>query len=337
MTDSLLQNLPGVSLPVSAVSSRLREMWDRPGGGTGLAPSEFRASQMNLVILLGDSTSPAQAAQVFETAVTFAQRYPSRIIVLTPEAHLPGESPLEAKLYAQCFVGKSYREMCCCEGLLLGYQPGNETFVENQVSIWIETDLPVALWAHQFPVERLPLSFPNLLQSARRVVYDSAAQPLSAAPPEDGADRSSWVDLAFARTLPIRQSLGSLLSRFAPDLLFRGATALEVGFRPEHAAEAASLTRWFRQALTACRQAEKPSAVPQPIPIHTAPADSSPPLDADYAFAWESSEGLSFSLKVDFGKGKLQVSTRLGETREAVTLPAQPLSPAAALSEAVFF
>ena len=39
---------------------------------------------MNLVLHLGREVSPEQARERFEVAVRFAQRYPSRIIVLLP-------------------------------------------------------------------------------------------------------------------------------------------------------------------------------------------------------------------------------------------------------------
>src|SRR5690606_31892939 len=125
---------------VSAVTKTLREMWKVSHDSGQDAPSEFRASQMNLILHFGLSTTGEEARKAFDSAVSFAQRYPCRIIVLCPEEKKEGESILEGKLCSQCFIGDDQRQMCCCEALILSYPTKESGFLDNQVSIWLESE-----------------------------------------------------------------------------------------------------------------------------------------------------------------------------------------------------
>ncbi|MEM7792628.1 MAG: hypothetical protein AAF546_14580, partial [Verrucomicrobiota bacterium] len=130
----LIDTLPGIELPVSEVTRRLATMWEVE---TTSSLSEFRASQMNLVLHFGLDVSAEEARERFDTVIQFAQRYPSRIIILCPERDRKDGS-MTAKLFSQCYIGESHREMCCCEALLLGYTSEDFGYLSNQVSIWLE-------------------------------------------------------------------------------------------------------------------------------------------------------------------------------------------------------
>ena len=106
------------------------------------SPSEFRASQMNLVLHFGLDVNEADARARFDTVIRFAQRYPSRIIVLCPTRE--EGAGMRAKLFSQCYIGETHREMCCCEACCCyKSKPG---YLANQVSIWLEGDLPRYHW-----------------------------------------------------------------------------------------------------------------------------------------------------------------------------------------------
>ena len=134
----LIDVLPGLHLPVSEVTDRLEHMWESDASGS---PSAFRASQMNVVLHFGWEVTPEEAHERFDTLLAFAQRYPSRIIVLCPSRSI-SDGSMRAKLFSQCYIGDTHREMCCCEALLLAYQPENCGHLGNQVSVWLEPDLP---------------------------------------------------------------------------------------------------------------------------------------------------------------------------------------------------
>ena len=67
---SIIHNLPGISTPVSAISHTLREMWQSDPGTIDSPPSDFRASQLNLVIHLGEQTTTGEAWPFLPPAFT---------------------------------------------------------------------------------------------------------------------------------------------------------------------------------------------------------------------------------------------------------------------------
>src|SRR5690606_27011084 len=128
----LIDALPGVELPVGEVTNHLASMWETGPSGS---PSEFRASQMNVVLHFGLEVTPEEARERFDSLIRFAQRYPSRIIVLCP-SRTRDDGTMASKLFSQCYIGDSHREMCCCEALLLSYKSENFGYLSNQVSVW---------------------------------------------------------------------------------------------------------------------------------------------------------------------------------------------------------
>lgn len=327
---SAIDPLPGIELPVSEVSGRLRAMWDQTDetGGRTRAPSEFRASQMTLILLLGGNTTTEEALRSFETAVEFSQRHPSRIIVLAPDSSLGADNPLRAKLYAQCFVGENQRAMCCCEGLILAYRPGSETFVENQVSIWLDSDLPAVAWLSSILPSSFRETFPRLQRMVRRTVWDSSlsGEERETDPPEDA------YDLANARILPIRQSIGSLMSRFDPDAITAGATSVCLIHEPAYRAESIRLAHWLTAALRRCEQraGREPS-----IDHHV--VEGQVRTDDDLVVEWHGSKGTRCQFRIDFDQKLTRVNYAYADTTGETILRARQLKPSEALSEAVFF
>ena len=239
----LIDSLPGIDLPVGAVSPELSKMWE---GNNKEALSEFRASQMNLVLHFGKKVDGATARKRFEVAVRFAQRYPSRIIVLCP--FVEEEQPMRAKLFSQCFIGESHREMCCCEALLLGFTSEDNGFLFNQVSVWLESDLPTYHWFSGVRPERIENYRDNLLQRVNRMAFDSNIEP-SIWATIDWPSPSRVTDLAKARLLPVRQAVGQYLSGYPIDLLQKDLSSIEVKFAPDRKGEAHHLLEWLGKCL----------------------------------------------------------------------------------------
>jgi len=244
---TILESLPGITLPVAEVNRQLGRMWQPGREGSG-APSEFRASQMNLILHFGVHTDPEEAKSCFDQAIEFSQRYPSRIIVLCPEECPEGERFLEAKLFAQCYIGHAPRTMCCCEALMLGYPPNDSGDLENQISIWLENDLPTCYWFHRVPTDRIRKHYLPFTRGMRRILYDSSVE-------KDAYRDISWErpdrvkDLAAARILPIRQSIGQYLSGFDPELLRSGVKGVRVSAPKSLSGEAGNLCGWMCRCL----------------------------------------------------------------------------------------
>lgn len=250
--DTLFDALPGVKLPLANMERTLATMWDGLADEGGEAPSDFRASQMNLILHFGLKTSPEEGREKFDLAVSFAQRYPARIIVLCPEDPEVVDKPMEGKLFAQCYLVGVERQMCCLEAMIFGYQTTDAGFLEDAVSIWLENDLPTYHWFNRVPVERITGMHRGFIKKCRRVLFDSGVEgrPLYTIDwPEPRAVR----DLAYARTLPYRQSIGQFLSSVEPWVLVDGLEHVEVRHQGERIGEAEALKMWFECCLAESR------------------------------------------------------------------------------------
>jgi hypothetical protein len=250
---TLLDKLPGILMPVSDVPDALRELWKSdPDSGTG--PTKFRAVQTNLILHFGLDTSETEAQGILGRALEFAQRYPCRLICLCPsrkdDAHL-----MRGKLFSQCYLSGGARHPVCCEALMLGYSPEESKFLEHQVSIWLESDLPTYHWFHRVPAHRIRESYMPFLKMVRRVTFDSSLEG-------HAYEEISWPcprgarDLAEARLLHVRQSLGQFLSSYSVEMLTQGLHSITINHASGLAGEAGSLARWAKKCLVLAGTAE---------------------------------------------------------------------------------
>ncbi len=324
---TILESLPGILLPVAEVNRQLGRMWQPGQEGSG-APSEFRASQMNLILHFGVHTSSEDARTCFDQAIEFSQRYPSRIIVLCPEECPGGERFLEAKLFAQCYIGHAPRTMCCCEALMLGYPPGDSGDLENQISIWLENDLPTCYWFHRVPADRVREHYLPFTKGMRRILYDSSVEgPDYREIPWERADRVK--DLASARILPIRQSIGQYLSGFDPDLLAEGVRGVEISAPESLSGEAGSLCRWMRGCLES-------AGVDGPVEEKLEVSAKDKPILAGRWILEGGDHHFSFELDLEQSRGCLK--SKFGSSvTESWPFETHLLGARETLSEAVFF
>ncbi len=321
----LITHLPGQDLPVSAVGKRLLQMWDTDGEES---PSEFRASQMNIVLHFGFQVKPAEAVEAFNALVRFVQRYPGRIIVLCPSESRQDGS-MGAKLFSQCYIGPSQREMCCCEALMLSFEPEDFGHLANQVSVWLEPDLPTYHWSIGVPVARMKKYFDNLLRDVQRTVYDSSIES-----PEvmelDGLRPGRVVDLAQARLLPVRQSLGQFLSGFPMTTLVDGLKGITVACAPDRTGEAKRLCEW----LCACLDGNSEKK-PKPRVQVAEESLQAEKLQLKMVWEYEGEGHLNWEL---YRKGeRARFDFKLGTEAKSFITQLKPLAAEQALAEAFFF
>src|SRR5262245_10351283 len=135
--------LPGIEVPVGAIAKSLAQMWMETGadGRPTLEADDAKATQVNFVLHLGMNTTPEDAVKQFDVVVKFSQRYPSRVVVRCPlRADVPAPE-MRAKIFGECFLGKSKSDKRCVEFVMLSYSRSARPFLENQVSICLSTDL----------------------------------------------------------------------------------------------------------------------------------------------------------------------------------------------------
>ena len=324
----LIDGLPGIGLSVKEVTQRLATMWE---AGPGIPPSEFRASQMNLVLHFGLDVTPVEARDRFDSVIRFAQRYPSRVIILCPARQDLGGS-MTAKLFSQCYIGESHREMCCCEVLLLHYNSEDFGYLSNQVSVWLEGDLPTYHWFSHVPAYRVEKYFDNLLTGVRRIVYDSSIEP-------DNLRQLDWphpdrvYDLAVARLLPVRQSIGQLLGNYSMETLCRELKSVTIRHCLEMKGEALGLMEWVRGCLSECRKCVSDASSEPEWTIESCLDNSECSLSLECTYS--DSRYLKWHQSTDGNRGEMRVS--LGKSEEWIPVRVNLLSMEQALAEALFF
>ncbi len=330
---SLLSSLPGVPIKVREISDTLAHMWDGDTEGGEGAPSGFHAIQMNLVLHFGPDTTEDEAKDRFDTAVTFAQRYPCRIIVLSPASDLKEECQLQAKLFSQCYIGPTFREMCCCEALLLDYREDEGLLLDQQLSVWLENDLPIYYWLHRVPLQDLTREGWSLTRRSRRLVYDSAVDGrnyLSLDWPLD----TLWHDLAYTRSLHLRQTLGHWLGGFSPAHLVSGLDSVELLHKDFFSGDAGALLGWLQKSLNACaRQASLPRFNPA-FRTGRLPDDDGHDIQLVWRYQTEAKHlTWTHSFSDQFGS----IKASLNDTSHHRPLVIRQMDPELALAEALFF
>jgi hypothetical protein len=328
----LIESLPGVSMSVEEVTQTLRHMWDQESDVDDHR-MDFRASQMNLIVHFGLETSVEEAHAEFSTAINFAQKYPCRIVILCPGGQPTGEVEFEGKLFSQCYIGSHLRELCCCEALILGYSPEQSDFLESQVSIWLESDLPIYHWLHRVPAERIEQHYLGFMKRCKKVLYDGAICG-------DTYDNIDWPDsvrtsdLAHARTLPLRQHIGQFLSGFPPAELVDGLESLNISYSRSMRRMAYQLLKWQQGALSNCykKNADFDSVVTRFEPIDESDQDCCLRIEWNYKAA-------DRYLKIEYSRshksGLIRASLPSGKFEHPLHI--EPLGPEAALGEAMFF
>jgi len=325
---AIFNSLPGIEVPVGSISKSLSKMWADTAASGGPAPAsdDTKATQVNFVLHLGLKTTSEDAVAQFQTAVRFSHRYPSRVVVLCPLRDDKGVNDIRAKVYGECFLGKSKGDTRCCEFVILSYPLSAREFLESQVSICLSTDLPLYYWAHRFTESVKLADYRYLLTRARRVLLDSAIAPADAltyAWPRPEAVR----DLVYARLLPVRQSLGQFLSRYPMPALCGGLKTVTLAHGSALTAEARGLLSWLQDRIGQggenCAEFKL-----------NAPADlAATALTLNFTYA----DAKSFAWHGDTGTGAAVFSADFGTGRTELHAAVSLLPPENALSEAMFF
>ena len=318
----IFEVLPGMEVPVGGISRSFAKLW------ADTEVSEQKAMQLNLVVHLGFATTPADALEQFQVAVRLAQRYPCRVVFLCPVTEDTKQVEMRAKIYGECFTGKSKGDTRCIEIVALSYPLSAKAYLTDQVSICLSTDLPLYYWAHRFTSSQRLGTYHYLLTRSQRVMFDSSivsADALSYAWPNISAVR----DLSYTRTLPLRQNIGQFISRYAPALIIDGLKGVAIHHRADLAAEACCLLGWVKKGLV-----RSGANVDQGISFDVTPVDCAGCFSLEFAYE---DAGKIFRWSADLEKNTAEFLGDLGTGRSAQTVGAHFLSPESALAEAMFF
>lgn len=313
--------MPGLTVPVAGIAEGFVKLWD------GSPAKESRAVQLNLVLHFGRNATPADAETQFRTTLRFAHRYPCRVVVLCPDFDEAAPPEMQAKIYGECFFGKSQSDTRCVEFVFLHYTMAVRQHLENQVSVCLSTDMPLYYWAHHFSSVKRLADYNYLLTRSKRVLFDGALVPPEAFT-YPWPNQSAVRNLAYTRTLPLRQNLGQFLSRYSPAQIVTGLKTVRLGYQVPQAAEASSLIGWLKKGLV------RSGAELAPAALQLVPGLEEGNLSVEFIYQDERKQ---FSWQADLVKNETRFDGDLGSGRTRLTLGAQLLSPEMMLSEAMFF
>jgi Glucose-6-phosphate dehydrogenase subunit. len=321
--------LPGIEVPVGAISKSLDKMW-RETSEKGLPAPEAelgKATQVNLVLHLGYGTTVADAQEQFQTTVRFSKRYPCRVVVLCPLPLDDNSTDMRAKIYGECHLGKSKGDTRCCEFVMLSYPQAARQFLEDQVSVCLSTDLPLYYWAHAFSSSTRLNDYQYLLRRSKRVMFDTAVVEERAASfpwPKPDAVR----DLVYARLLPVRQTIGQFLSAYEPNTLAQNLARVTVRYGAKMSAEGRVLLGWAKDRLNEC------GATDQVVYQNEKSAELG---ERACVLIFEYTDGRSFTWKGDLSQNTAHFDANLGGENVSLGAAVSLLSPEATLGEAMFF
>lgn len=323
----IFETLPGIEVPVGSVSRSLAQMWEETAASGGPAPAvdSAKATQANVVLHLGFGTTVEDAREQFQTMLRFSRRYPSRVVVLCPLRRDEGVTEMRAKVYGECFLGKSKGDTRCVEFVMLSYPVVARARLEDQVSVCLSTDLPLYYWAHRFSEASRLADYTYLLTSAKRVIIDSSIAPAGSLTypwPRPNAVR----DLVYSRLLPVRQTVGQFLARYEPATLVDGLKEVKVTHAPGLAAEACVTTGWIRRRLAVCGAAVEK--------VTFAGGEATESLGIE--FGYEGGKKF-FRWSGHFEKRHAKLEANFGDGPTELPAGASLLPPEVALSEAMFF
>lgn len=328
---AIFDALPGIEVPVGEINKRLAQMWTDTAadGRPALTADDAKATQVNFVLHLGLNTRPDDAVQQFQTVVNFSRRYPGRIVVLCPRRTDVQAPEIRAKIFGECFLGKSKSDKRCVEFVMLSYSRSARPYLENQVSICLSTDLPLYYWPHRFSASGRLADYRYLLTRAKRVLIDSAIAPGDALT-YPWPNPASIRDLVYCRLLPVRQTIGQFLAAYPPATLVSELRRVLVLHEDSLAAEARVLLGWLGRRLADCGAAVDSLAMgATPLP---AGEKGSLAVRFDYADA-----SRSFRWTGDLATGHALFEADLGSGRTKLPAAVSLLPPENALSEAMFF
>ena len=313
--------LPGQEVPVGGIAAGFKKLWaDTPA-------KESRAVQLNLVLHLGRNSSAADALEQFKHTLEFAHRYPCRVVVLCPDYDEKAAPEIRAKIYSECFFGKSQSDTRCVEFVILRYTMAVRQHLEAQVSVCLSTDLPLYYWAHAFASSARIADYDYLLTRSKRVLFDSAI-----APPDTFTypwpNLSAVRDLAYTRTLPLRQNLGQFLSRYTPAQITGGLKTVLIRHQEKFGAEAACLLGWVKKGLA------RGGADLNTIEFKVKAEQCQGCFELSFGYA---DPKKVFLWEADLTQNHAQFTGDLGTGRTVLNAAAQLLAPEMALAEAMFF
>jgi len=320
--DSIVYDaLPGLEVRVGDALEQLSDMWGAPAGDSASRPpSEFRASRMNLIVHFGFSCDPEEAVELFHSVLRFSRRYPCRVIALCgAENSWDVDTDMVCKIFSECYIGESGRDMSCCEALVFGYSLADRQYLENQISIFLESDLPTFYWPYGFDSPDLLSHYQVFFKDAQRIIFDSGRERYLLNQ-INMPDPAKIHDLAYSRLLSVRQGIGQFLSAYPFSEVTDGLEEVILSSSDRFEAEGRSLLGWIGSVLDAGIGTEKTERIK--FSQHDTSIEDS---QIRLGFTYENENSLECVL--DFDAGEARIEAIFNECSNSVVAAIRMLDP----------
>lgn len=331
-TSTVYEALPGLKVPLGQALEKLSAMWSPVDESGRRRESEYRASRMNLIVHIGFEATVEEAKTLFQMVISFSHRYPCRMILLCPQPDSwDSEARMSCKIFSECVIGEGGNGMSCCEALILGYTLSDRRYLENQVSVFMEADLPTYYWPTRFGSAQLLSDYKFFFKHANRIIYDSSCETVLL----DQVDLPHFDkahDLAFSRLLSIRQCIGQFLSAYSTETIVDGLSEVSLCCNAGFKSEGRALMSWVVHALSVCYGPDDKAIDKLKVDQRESSGEESM---LRMSFIYENEYYLRF--EIDLAKGEARVEADLGSGPHKLTTGVWLLDSETALAEALFF
>jgi len=287
---------------------------------------------MNFILHFGFEATTEEATELFNSVIRFSRRYPCRIIALCPskDENATGQG-IVCKIFSECYIGEGSGDMSCCEAIIFGYTLKEKQYLEDQISIFLESDLPTYYWPYRFDSPENLSDYQSFFKNVNRVVIDATCESYQL--DDLKIDEPEKVhDLAYARTLSVRQSIGQFFSAFPVEKIVDGLTGIEMMAPNKFEAEMHALNTWIQGILGDCGSRVEASGSEKGY-SHSLSLD--PKAVPVLRFVYSNDQFAECVL--DFGSGVAHIKANIGGEEHEMNAAIHLLDPDDALAEALFF
>ncbi len=230
----------GTPVEVANISKELKKLWSADQTRT-------RATLFNFAIVCQGGDAMRDNTDLLARFVgTHAFR--ALLIGFDPAAE---DSKVDAWVNANCYLPKAGAKHVCSEQVSLFIHGDPRSRLPNLLFAQLDYDLPLTLWWRGTDVGHMN---PEVWRWVDRLIFDSTAwpaprEPISAIRHQLGTHRTVLCDLAWTRTLHLRQSLAQMFDLPEHAAALNSLTTIRITHAPGARTVAALLLGWFSAQL----------------------------------------------------------------------------------------
>jgi glucose-6-phosphate dehydrogenase assembly protein OpcA len=235
----------GTPVEVGSISRELKKLW--------LADqTRTRATLFNFAIVCEGEAAMQESTELL---ARFVGSHAFRAILIGIEP-APGETSVKAWINAHCYLPKAGAKHVCSEQVSLYVKGDVRGALPNLLFQQLDYDLPLTLW---WRGDRLDHLHPEVWRWVDRLIFDSqcwtdAKQNIAVLREQVESQRTVLCDLAWTRTLHLRQSLAQMFDTPEHASALRHLEHVAISHAPGARTSACLLLGWLAAQLNWVQQ-----------------------------------------------------------------------------------